>query len=51
MTAIPVLLKQLDLSGTIIILDAMGTQTAIAGQIHQAQADYILALKTNHPTL
>jgi len=29
----------------------MGTQTAIAAQIQQANADYILALKANHPTL
>ena len=29
----------------------MGTQTAIASQISHAQADYILALKKNHPTL
>jgi len=50
-TAIPVLLEQLDLSGAIITIDAMGTQTAIAQQIYQAQADYILALKKNHPTL
>lgn len=50
-TAIPILLEQLDLSGSIITMDAMGTQTAIAQQIHQAKADYILALKTNHPHL
>ena len=29
----------------------MGTQTAIAAQIYNAKADYILALKGNHPTL
>jgi predicted transposase YbfD/YdcC len=46
-TAIPVLLQQLDLKGTIVRVDAMGTQTAIAQQICQAQADYILALKGN----
>ncbi len=34
-----------------ITIDAMGTQTAIASQIFQAKADYILALKANHPTL
>jgi predicted transposase YbfD/YdcC len=50
-TAIPVLLEQLDVQGAIITLDAMGTQTAIARQIHAAQADYILALKHNQPTL
>ena len=50
-TAIPALLKLLDLAGCIITIDAMGTQTAIASQIYQAKADYILALKGNHPTL
>jgi len=29
----------------------MGTQTAIATQIYNAKADYVLALKANHPTL
>ncbi len=29
----------------------MGTQTEIAAQIYNAKADYILALKANHPTL
>lgn len=50
-TAIPTLLEQLDLSGTIVSIDAMGTQTKIVAQIQSQQADYILALKGNHPTL
>ena len=50
-TAIPVLLEQLELSGAIITMDAMGTQTAIAENIQTAEADYILTLKSNHPTL
>jgi predicted transposase YbfD/YdcC len=50
-TAIPALLELLDLAGCIITIDAMGTQTAIASQIYNANADYILALKGNHPTL
>ncbi len=50
-TAIPILLKQLDLQGSIITIDAMGTQTAIAKQIKAAGADYILTLKRNHPSL
>jgi predicted transposase YbfD/YdcC len=50
-TAIPVLLELLDLAGCIITIDAMGTQTAIASQIYNAKADYVLALKANHPTL
>jgi predicted transposase YbfD/YdcC len=49
--AIPTLLEQLDLRGAIITTDAMGTQTAIAKQIKEAGADYILTLKANHPTL
>ncbi len=50
-TAIPALLELLDIAGCIITIDAMGTQTAIASQILNAKADYILALKGNHPTL
>ncbi len=50
-TAIPALLELLDLAGCIITIDAMGTQTAIAAQIHHVRADYVLALKANHPTL
>lgn len=49
--AIPILLEQLDLSGAIITTDAMGTQTAIARQIQSAGADYIVTLKSNHPSL
>jgi predicted transposase YbfD/YdcC len=51
MTAIPALLELIDLGGAIITIDAMGTQKAIASQIIQAKADYILCLKSNHPTL
>ena len=50
-TAIPELLKLLDLKDTIITIDAMGTQTAIAKQIIQEGGDYILALKGNQKTL
>nr|WP_159788244.1 ISAs1 family transposase [Sodalinema gerasimenkoae] len=50
-TAIPVLLEQLDLAGAIVTIDAMGTQKAIAQQIHEAKADYILALKGNQGSL
>ena len=49
--AIPILLEQLDLSGAIITTDAMGTQTNIARQIQEAEAEYILTLKSNHPSL
>lgn len=50
-TAIPALLELLDLAECIITIDAMGTQTEIAAQIYNAKADYVLALKANHPTL
>uniref|UniRef100_B8HPB8 Transposase IS4 family protein n=1 Tax=Cyanothece sp. (strain PCC 7425 / ATCC 29141) TaxID=395961 RepID=B8HPB8_CYAP4 len=50
-TAIPVLLEQLALAGCIVSIDAMGTHQTIAAQIHKQQADYILALKGNQPTL
>jgi predicted transposase YbfD/YdcC len=50
-TAIPELLKLIDLKGAIITIDAMGTQKAIAGQILEGEADYVLALKGNHEAL
>lgn len=50
-TAIPALLELLDISGCIITIDAIGTQTEIAHRIQKSNADYILALKRNHPTL
>lgn len=50
-TAIPALLELLNLAGCIITIDAMGTQPAIATQIYNAKANYVLALKANHPTL
>lgn len=50
-TAIPYLLKLLDLSGCIITIDAMGTQKKIAQTITEQSSDYILALKENHKTL
>lgn len=50
-TAIPKLLEILDIAGCIITLDAQGTQKAIAAQIIDQEADYILALKDNHPNL
>lgn len=50
-TAIPALLELLEITGAIITIDAMGTQTEIAKQIVAKKADYVLALKANHPTL
>ena len=42
-TAIPVLLRQLALAGCIVTIDAMGTQTKIAGQIIEQEGEYALA--------
>ena len=50
-TAIPELLRLVDIRGAIITIDAMGTQTAIAEQIVEAGADHVLALKENQGTL
>lgn len=50
-TAIPELLRLVDIKGTIITIDAMGTQKAIAAQIVDSEADYVLALKGNQETL
>ena len=50
-TAIPKLLKMLEIKGCIVTIDAMGTQTDIAETIIDNKADYILSLKENHKTL
>jgi transposase-like protein len=50
-TAIPELLRLVDIRGAIITIDAMGTQRAIAEQIIEGEADYVLALKGNQETL
>ena len=50
-TAIPDLLKMLELKGCIITIDAMGTQTEIARTIVDGGADYVLAVKENQPSL
>jgi predicted transposase YbfD/YdcC len=50
-TAIPELLATLALAGSVVTIDAMGTQTAIAEAIGQRGADYVLAVKDNQPRL
>lgn len=50
-TAIPELLELLDVSGCLVTIDAMGCQAEIAGKIIEGQADYVLAVKGNQPTL
>ncbi len=46
-TAVPQLLKVLELAGCIVVVDAMGAQTKIAKIIIEQEADYILAAKEN----
>ena len=50
-TAIPELLKLLDLQGALVSIDAIGCQKAIAQQIRDQGGDYLLAVKDNQPTL
>jgi predicted transposase YbfD/YdcC len=50
-TAIPQLLKLLELTGSIVTIDAIGTQKEIAKAIVEKKADYVLAVKANNPTL
>ena len=50
-TAIPELLKKIDVRGGIVTIDAMGAQKAIAAEIIGGKADYVLALKRNHESL
>lgn len=50
-TAIPRLLELLDLEGATVTIDAEGCQKEIARKITEQGADYVLALKANHPTL
>jgi predicted transposase YbfD/YdcC len=50
-TAIPEVLRLVDLEGAILTIDAMGTQKAIAAQIIDGGADYVLALKGNQGTI
>lgn len=50
-TAIPEVLRLLDIENTVITIDAMGCQRDIAAQIVQQKADYVLAIKGNQKTL
>lgn len=50
-TALPKLLEILEIAGCIITIDAIGCQTAIAAQIVEQKADYVLALKANQGRL
>ena len=50
-TAIPRLLDVLDIAGDTVTIDAMGCQTAIAEQIREKKAHYVLSVKENQPSL
>jgi predicted transposase YbfD/YdcC len=50
-TAIPLLLEQLDLTGSLITIDAMGCQKEIARDIVDGGGDFVISLKDNQPTL
>jgi predicted transposase YbfD/YdcC len=50
-TAIPALIERLDLKDALVSIDAMGCNPTIAQSILDAEADYLLAVKDNQPTL
>ena len=50
-TAIPEILRLVDIRGAIITIDAMGAQKAIAAEIVDGGGDYVLALKGNQEAL
>ena len=54
-SAIPVLLERLaaddGLKGALVSIDAIATNQSIATAIHEAKADYLLAVKANQPSL
>jgi predicted transposase YbfD/YdcC len=50
-TAIPLLLRRLELTGALVTIDAMGTQAEIARAVVAGGGDYLLALKANWPAL
>lgn len=50
-TAIPELLRMLEIAGSIVTIEAMGCQKEIAAQIINQEADYVLSLKGNQGTL
>jgi predicted transposase YbfD/YdcC len=51
LSAIDKLLKMLDLKGAVVSIDAIGTQKQVAKSILDAEADYLLQVKDNQPTL
>jgi len=49
-TAVPQLMDMLDLKGSVVTADALNCQKAVATKAMEKKADYLLALKSNHPT-
>jgi NAD(P)-dependent dehydrogenase (short-subunit alcohol dehydrogenase family) len=47
-TAVPEILRRLNVEGCIVTVDALNCQETIAAQIREQKADYLLALKDNH---
>lgn len=50
-TAIPALIDLLDIKGSVVTIDAIGTQREIAAKIIQKKADYVLSVKKNQPRM
>ena len=50
-TAIPPLLKVLALEGSIVTIDAIGTQKEIVSQIREQKADYVLSYQITRISL
>jgi predicted transposase YbfD/YdcC len=50
-TAVPELLRLLEIEGCLVTVDALNTQKEIADQIREQGAEYVLALKGNHGTM
>ena len=50
-TAIPKLLQLLNIKGCIITIDAIGCQQEIVAEVVEAEADYVIAVKANQPSL
>lgn len=50
-TVLPDLIESLDISGAVVTTDALGTQKQVAWAVKEHDAEYMLALKGNHPRL
>ncbi len=50
-TAIPAFLRTIDLKGAVVSIDAAGCHTGTAALVREGQADHLLGLKANQPTL